>query len=76
MAKPSEEENPQVAISQKKHGEGQIQLGADTTAYDSGYTLKEIGDHFGLHYAQISHVVQRMRDAKHKTPVTCRQDSV
>ena len=38
---------------------------AIAAAYASGgYTLKAIGDYFGLHYAQISRVVRKMRDAK------------
>ena len=41
---------------------------AIAAAYASGgYTLKAIGEHFGLHYAQISRIVRRMKDAKDKT---------
>ncbi len=37
-------------------------------AYASGgYTLKEIGQHFGLHYSRISRIVQQSREAKRKT---------
>lgn len=37
-------------------------------AYASGgYSLKEIGDHFGLHYSRISRIVRRLRGAKGKT---------
>lgn len=42
---------------------------AIAAAYASGgYTLKEIGNRFGLNYAQISRVVRRMRDVKYKIP--------
>ena len=38
---------------------------AIAAAYASGgYTLKEIGDHFGLHYATVSRLV---RNTKYKT---------
>lgn len=41
---------------------------AIAAAYASGgYTLKAIGDYFGLHYAQVSRIVRRMQDAKDKT---------
>ncbi len=41
---------------------------AITAAYASGgYTLKEIGEHFGLHYAQISRIARRSKNAKCKT---------
>jgi len=41
---------------------------AIAAAYASGgYTLKEIGDHFGLHYARISRIVRAAEDAKGKT---------
>lgn len=37
-------------------------------AYTSGgYTLKEIGAYFGLHYARVSRIVDRAREAKGKT---------
>jgi REP element-mobilizing transposase RayT len=37
-------------------------------AYASGgYTLKEIGAFFGLHYAQVSRIARRVRDATCKT---------
>lgn len=37
-------------------------------AYASGgYGLKEIGDHFGLHYSRISRIVKEQRQAKTKT---------
>ncbi|WP_245538979.1 hypothetical protein [Thioflavicoccus mobilis] len=37
-------------------------------AYASGgYTLKEISNHFGLHYAGISHIVRATEEAKGKT---------
>ena len=40
---------------------------AIAAAYASGgYTLKTIGDYFGLHYAQISRIVRRTQDAKNK----------
>lgn len=41
---------------------------AIAAAYASGgYTLKMIGEHFGLHYSQVSRIVRRMQDAKYKT---------
>jgi putative transposase len=41
---------------------------AIAAAYASGgYTLKEIGAFFGLHYAQVSRIARRVRDAKCKT---------
>jgi REP element-mobilizing transposase RayT len=41
---------------------------AIAAAYASGgYTLKAIGEYFGLHYAQISRIVRRVGDAKCKT---------
>ena len=37
-------------------------------AYASGgYSLKEIGDHFGLHYSRISRIVEKRRLAKGET---------
>jgi len=37
-------------------------------AYASGgYGLKEIGDHFGLHYSRISRIVKQQRQAKNMT---------
>jgi hypothetical protein len=37
-------------------------------AYASGcYGLKEIGDHFGLHYSRVSRIVKKQRQAKSKT---------
>lgn len=41
---------------------------AIAAAYASGgYTLKEIGEYFGLHYARISRIVRQAREAKDKT---------
>jgi REP element-mobilizing transposase RayT len=41
---------------------------AIAAAYASGdYTLKEIGAFFGLHYAQVSRIARKVRDAKYKT---------
>ncbi len=41
---------------------------AIAAAYASGgYTLKEIGAFFGLHYAQVSRIARKVRDAKDKT---------
>ncbi|NEV63098.1 addiction module toxin RelE, partial [Thiorhodococcus minor] len=41
---------------------------AIAAAYASGgYTLKQIGDHFGLHYARISRIVRAAEKAKGKT---------
>jgi len=43
---------------------------AIAAAYASGgYTLKEIGAYFGLHYAHVSRLVRRKSDPKNKTPV-------
>jgi hypothetical protein len=37
-------------------------------AYASGgYSLKKIGDHFGLHYSRVSRIVKQRRLAKGKT---------
>lgn len=37
-------------------------------AYASGgYSLKEIGEHFGLHYSRVSRIVLKIRQAKGKT---------
>jgi hypothetical protein len=37
-------------------------------AYASGgYSLKEIGDYFGLHYSRVSRIVKQQRLAKNKT---------
>ncbi|MFB6358685.1 MAG: transposase [Thiohalorhabdaceae bacterium] len=37
-------------------------------AYASGgYTLREIGDYFGLHYSHVSRIARRGREAKNKT---------
>ncbi len=34
-------------------------------AYDSGgYGMKEIGEHFGLHYSRVSRIVSGQRKAK------------
>jgi DNA-directed RNA polymerase specialized sigma subunit len=36
-------------------------------AYASGgYSLKEIGDHFGLHYSRVSRILKQRRMAKRK----------
>jgi putative transposase len=36
-------------------------------AYASGgYSLKEIGDHFGLHYSRVCRIVKQQRLAKDK----------
>lgn len=41
---------------------------AIAAAYASGgYMLKQIGEYFGLHYAQVSRIVRRAMDAKYKT---------
>lgn len=41
---------------------------AIAAAYASGgYTLKDIGDHVGLHYARISRIVRAAEEAKSKT---------
>jgi DNA-directed RNA polymerase specialized sigma subunit len=31
-----------------------------------GYSLKEIGDHFGLHYSRVSRIVKKAAGAKGK----------
>ena len=37
-------------------------------AYASGgYGMKEIGDHFGLHYSRVSRIIAQMERAKEKT---------
>ena len=37
-------------------------------AYDSGgYGMKEIGEHFGLHYSRVSRIVSGQRKEKGKT---------
>ncbi|MEW6038893.1 MAG: helix-turn-helix domain-containing protein, partial [Pseudomonadota bacterium] len=37
-------------------------------AYASGgYSLKEIGDHFGLHYSWVSRILKKQYEAKGKT---------
>lgn len=37
-------------------------------AYNSGgYGMKEIGEHFGLHYSRVSRIVSNRRKAKGKT---------
>ncbi len=42
---------------------------AIVAAYASGgYTLKEIGNHFGLHYSRVSRIAGRLGVAKDKTP--------
>jgi REP-associated tyrosine transposase len=39
-------------------------------AYASdGYSLKEIGDYFGLHYSRVSRIVKKRQLARDKTPV-------
>jgi REP element-mobilizing transposase RayT len=41
---------------------------AIAAAYASGgYTMKAIGDHFGLHYSQVSRIIQKAENAKDKT---------
>jgi DNA-directed RNA polymerase specialized sigma24 family protein len=40
---------------------------AIAAAYESGgYTLRELGEYFGLHYSRVSKVVQAARQAKRK----------
>lgn len=44
---------------------------AIVAAYASGgYSMKEIGDHFGLHYSYVSKIISRATQAKGKTPCT------
>ena len=41
---------------------------AIATAYASGgYSMKEIGHHFGLHYSRVSRIISKYRKAKGKT---------
>ena len=41
---------------------------AITAAYlEGGYTMKAIGEHFGLHYSMVSRIVKAEVDAKNKT---------
>jgi hypothetical protein len=41
---------------------------AIVSAYRSGgYSLKAIGDHFGLHYSRVSRIVAAVEKAKGKT---------
>lgn len=41
---------------------------AIAAAYASGgYSMKEIGDHFGLHYSYVSRIIRRVEKAKWKT---------
>jgi putative transposase len=45
--------------------------GRDEAVFDAyasgGYRLKEIRDHFGLHYSRVSHIVKQQRLTKNKT---------
>jgi REP element-mobilizing transposase RayT len=42
--------------------------GAIAEAYASGgYSMKAIGDHFGLHYSYISRIIRRVEQARRKT---------
>jgi len=36
-------------------------------AVSGSYTLKEIGQYFGLHYAHVSRVISRASKAEYKT---------
>jgi hypothetical protein len=38
-----------------------------TACASGGYTLKEVGACFGLHYARVSRIVQAAKKAKGKT---------
>lgn len=41
---------------------------AIAAAYASGgYSMKVIGDHFGLHYSMVSRLVKKMADSRFKT---------
>jgi REP element-mobilizing transposase RayT len=41
---------------------------AITAAYDSGgYSMKAIGEHFGLHYSMVSRIVKKRSDSRFKT---------
>ena len=49
----------------KKHADRDEAI---TQAYASGsYGMKEIGDHFGLHYSRVSRILTELRFAKGKT---------
>jgi len=38
-------------------------------AYRSGgYSMKEIGDHFGVHYSSVSKIIKIADNSKFKTP--------
>jgi len=47
-----------------EHGRDEAILAAYS---GGGYSLKEIGDHFGLHYSRVSRIVKQQRLAKNKT---------
>jgi len=39
-----------------------------TAAYQSGgYSMKEVGEHFGVHYSSVSKIIKQMRDSQFKT---------
>jgi putative transposase len=45
--------------------------GRDEAIFDAyvsgGYSLKEVGDHFGLHYSRVSRIVKQQRLTRNKT---------
>jgi putative transposase len=48
----------------RKHTDRDVAI---TQAYASGgYAMKEIGEHFGLHYSRVSRIVNRQRETKEK----------
>ena len=50
---------------QRKYSERDIAI---VKAYQSGgYSMKEIGDYFGLHYSRVSRIIKNGTDAKGKT---------
>ena len=51
---------------------------AITAAYrNGGYSMKAIGDHFGLHYSMISRIIKKAADSKFKVqPDPCRSSAL
>ena len=76
--KPANEDLSEVPLGQRRamakplaHYEARSGNNRDKAiaqAYDSGgYGMKEIGEHFGLHYSRVSRIVSGQRKAKGKT---------
>lgn len=53
-------------LTQIAEGQGRDEAILDAYA-SGGYSLKEIGDHFRLHYSQVSRIVKQQRLARSKT---------